>query len=155
MTRASHLPRLRKLRRKMMIECVFSLLFTLLVVTAADLLTGPWWLSAAFMTCMMLYLLIEFLGYRYLQILPQRGSLRLSLRKFSERLRWLVFLSRTANISMGLILLLIMVMRVNVSADSPIFWVFLPAMILVTWLAPRNWVRRVAVVRGLLRDMGE
>lgn len=156
MTRASHLPRLRKMRMRLIGECGFSVLFVTAVIVVSDLFSGPLWLSVAFIACNILFLFNDFLGYGYLQILPQRISLQLSLLKFTERMKRLVVLSRIASVSMGLVAILILIVRVRVGADNIILWaIMVPLLIGVTWLSSRNWSRRIREVKRMLRDLNE
>ena len=154
MTRASHIPRLRRMKMRLIGECAFMVVFITSFILVADLLSGPLWLTIAFITCNALYLFNDFLSYRYLRILPQISSIRLSMIKFSQRMKWLVAISRIANLLMSSVVITILVTRMKLSVENMIVWAFMfPLLIIMTWRGSRNWSRSVRDIRVMLNDM--
>ncbi|HRI78125.1 MAG TPA: hypothetical protein PLR06_01210 [Cyclobacteriaceae bacterium] len=153
MTYASHLPRIQKMRRRLFLESVFSIVFGALVMVMLDLFAyGPLWITFAFIAGVVLYIFSNFLGYHYLVVLPQRASIRLSLVEFTSRMKSMEILSSVSGIFMSLVSILIMEFR----GGNLLMWSFVLLVLLTaTGLSTRKWSRQLNETRDILKGFDD
>lgn len=153
---ASHVSRFRKLKRRLIAEVLFTVLFVSAGAVILNLFSGQAWLFTAGTGCIMLLVFDQYAEHFYLRNLPANPDWLLLVKQVTEPMKQLLKASHFANVGMTIAWLLILTLRARQGADNVFVWAFLiPIAFAITHIAPRYWLRRVVDIETISDEYSE
>ena len=152
---ASPISRLKKVTAKEILGFCARALVILTLIVLFDLF-GSW--STGISTAWGIFVFLDnYLGLRYLRLLPQKATLEQTLTEALVRIRRVSLVIRIAHGMIWMMVVLVLGMTVQIGAMNTILWavMLLPVLVAVSWWSARNWSHQMAEVKEMLEVFGE
>ena len=153
MTHMSHHPRLRKLRKKLIIEISISVVIMILILLVTWLRSVSPWIATGLIISNGFFLINNILGFHYLHVLPQSDTILDTLSKYHQRMKRMLELSYLAGSIMIAFLIFADIFLLDGRGQRFTFSFFLAPLTFLSFWATDKWRSRTIEVRKMLRDL--
>jgi len=152
---ASPASRLKKVAAKEILVFSGKALIIAAVIILFDLFAN--WSSGIFAAWSIFLFLDEYVGLRYLRIIPQQETLQQTLAEALVSIRRVALVSRLAHGMIWIIIVLVLGLKVQVGAMNTLLWalVLLPLFVAVSWWTSRKWTQKIAEIKEMLQVYNE
>ena len=150
---AARAPRMRSMQGKE----IRNFALKLLVIVAFCLGFVRDWASGIWLLISFIGLLDEYLGLRYMRLLPQKDTIRNTLLSALSKMKRAMLLSRLAYACMWLVVVLIAATKMDLGFWNTVLLglATLPLLFLMSWWSSRKWSLKVGEVNAMLKEFNE
>lgn len=153
---ASHVSRFRKLKRRMIMEVLFSVLLLPASAVIFSFFSNQAWLFTVATGSIALLVFNRYVEHFYLRFIPSNPDWHLLLKQVSEPIKKVLNGAHFANVAISITLLVILTLRAREGSDSVYLWAFLvPVAFGIAHLAPGFWLRRMVDIETILDEYTE
>ncbi len=148
MLHQSHVPRFKKLKRRLTLELLYTVMLAVAGAAISPLFTGPALLTLAISGIVIVLVFNRFLQYFFLERSKEK-NLHLLMVDFGKPLKKALYASRIVNVVVCTILLLIQLNRTRDGVGMHEWPFLIPILFALMAVATRWWLRRLVATEKL------